>query len=193
MVKTMYVVESTFEHCGLTCVVVMRPNFYRCGYVGVPKESSLFGKRTNDHLEINKADIGDHHVSGTFPLFLTALDSDPRIRLDAYFHCHGGITYSDGGDGSDYPIKSDLWWFGLTVDTPETRKTMKPQSGCLLTIRKHCVTLSGARNLTESIQLKATWSELRNTSNLNAERFPKSLQHSRKEKITDEYYRKTAG
>lgn len=113
MVKTMYVVESTFEHCGLTCVVVMRPNFYRCGYVGVPKESSLFGKRMNDHLEINKADIGDHHVSGTFPLFLTALDSDPRIRLDAYFHCHGGITYSDGGDGSDYPIKSDLWWFGF--------------------------------------------------------------------------------
>ena len=29
------------------------------------------------------------------------------------FHVHGGLTYSGGGKNSDYPIESDLWWFGF--------------------------------------------------------------------------------
>ena len=29
------------------------------------------------------------------------------------FDVHGGITFSDGGKNSDYPIKSNLWWFGF--------------------------------------------------------------------------------
>lgn len=29
------------------------------------------------------------------------------------FDCHGGITYAGGGKQSEYPIKSDLWWFGF--------------------------------------------------------------------------------
>lgn len=29
------------------------------------------------------------------------------------FSCHGGLTYSGGGANSEYPIKSDLWWFGF--------------------------------------------------------------------------------
>lgn len=32
-------------------------------------------------------------------------------KLD--FDVHGGLTYSGGGKNSDYPIKSDLWWFGF--------------------------------------------------------------------------------
>lgn len=27
--------------------------------------------------------------------------------------CHGGLTYSGGGDKSKHPIESDLWWFGF--------------------------------------------------------------------------------
>ena len=41
------------------------------------------------------------------------LDEDERIRIEAYFQCHGGITYAGGGEHSDYPIESDLWWFGF--------------------------------------------------------------------------------
>lgn len=26
---------------------------------------------------------------------------------------HGGITFADGGENSNYPIESDLWWFGF--------------------------------------------------------------------------------
>ena len=29
------------------------------------------------------------------------------------FDCHGGLTYSGGGSNSEYPIESDLWWFGF--------------------------------------------------------------------------------
>ena len=41
------------------------------------------------------------------------LDKDERIRIEAYFSCHGGITFADGGENSNYPIESDLWWFGF--------------------------------------------------------------------------------
>lgn len=41
------------------------------------------------------------------------MDEDERIRIEAYFQCHGGITFAGGGENSDYPINSDLWWFGF--------------------------------------------------------------------------------
>lgn len=105
-----YVVEKEFESNGLKCVVVFQHSGHRCGYVGVPKEHSLYGKGYNEHLEIKKTDIEDREVSGIFPLLGAMLDDDERIRIEAYFQCHGGITYS--GKGS-YPIESDLWWFGF--------------------------------------------------------------------------------
>ena len=41
------------------------------------------------------------------------IDNDERVRIEAYFTCHGGITYSGGGENSTYPIESNLWWFGF--------------------------------------------------------------------------------
>lgn len=52
-------------------------------------------------------------MSGIFPLLGACLDEDERIRIEAYFQCHGGITYAGGGEHSSYPIESDLWWFGF--------------------------------------------------------------------------------
>lgn len=53
---------------------------------------------------------------------------------------HGGITYSGGGIESEYPVESDLWWFGFdcahymdlndfdaalkTFDDPETQRSL---------------------------------------------------------------------
>lgn len=48
-----------------------------------------------------------------FLCLVLGLDEDERIRIEAYFQCHGGITYTGGGEHSDYPIESDLWWFGF--------------------------------------------------------------------------------
>ena len=46
-------------------------------------------------------------------MFSACFDKDERIRIEAYFQCHGGITYAGGGENSNYPIESDLWWFGF--------------------------------------------------------------------------------
>lgn len=95
-----YVVESKFKHNGLKCVVVMRVPGYRCGYVGIPKKHFLYGKDydyVNSHFEF------------------VILNEDKRIGVGVclYLQCHGGVTYSKGGKGSNYPIKSNLWWFGF--------------------------------------------------------------------------------
>lgn len=108
-----YVVEREFEHAGYKCVVIFGNSGYRCGYVGIPKDHPLYEKGYSDHLKIKKADIGDRAVSGIFPLLGACLDADERIRIEAYFQCHGGITYAGGGEHSCYPIESDLWWFGF--------------------------------------------------------------------------------
>lgn len=108
-----YIIEREFEHAGYKCVVTFTSMGYRCGYVGVPKEHSLYGKGYQEHLDIKKVDIGDREISGAIPLLSACLDEDERIRIDAYFQCHGGITFADGGENSHYPIDSDLWWFGF--------------------------------------------------------------------------------
>lgn len=86
---------------------------YRCGYVGVPKSHPLYGKSCDDYLDIKKADIDGREISGVFPFLIALMDEDDRVRIDAYFYCHGGITFANGGKNSNYPIDSDLWWFGF--------------------------------------------------------------------------------
>ena len=113
MMNDRYIVEREFEHAGYKCVVTFGAMGHRCGYVGIPKNHALYGKGYDEHLEIKKSDIGDREISGIFPLFSACLDEDERIRIEAYFQCHGGITYAGGGENSEYPIKSDLWWFGF--------------------------------------------------------------------------------
>ena len=108
-----YIVEQEFEYAGYKCVVTFNVMGHRCGYVGIPKNHPLYGKEYSDYLEIKKADVGDRKISGIFPLLSACLDEDERIRIDAYFSCHGGITFADGGENSNYPIESDLWGFGF--------------------------------------------------------------------------------
>lgn len=113
MANDRYIVEQEFEHAGYKCVVTFNAMGHRCGYVGIPKNHPLYGKDYSDYLEIKKADVGDRKISGIFPLLGACLDKDERIRIEAYFSCHGGITFADGGENSNYPIESDLWWFGF--------------------------------------------------------------------------------
>lgn len=108
-----YIIEQEFEHAGYKCVVTFLNSGHRCGYVGIPYTHPLYGEDYGNYLDIKKSDIGDREVSGIFPLFRMCLDDDERIKIEVYFQCHGGITYSDGGKCSEYPIKSDLWWFGF--------------------------------------------------------------------------------
>lgn len=120
-----YIIEREFEHAGYKCVVIFQASGHRCGYVGIPKTHRLYGEDYGNYLDIKKSDIGDREVSGIFPLFLACLDDDERIKIEAYFQCHGGITYSGGGKGSEYPIESDLWWFGFDCAHAGDKKDYK--------------------------------------------------------------------
>ena len=113
MTNKRYVVEKKFDYLGYKCVVTFNTMGYRCGYVGLPKEHCLYGKTYDDYLDIKKSDIEEKEISGVFPMLSLLLDEDERISIECYFNCHGGITYSNGGKNSNYPINSDLWWFGF--------------------------------------------------------------------------------
>ena len=108
-----YTVEREFEHEGLKCVVTFCDMGHRCGYVGIPKEHELYGKKYGDYLDIKKTEVTGDFNGSTVALFLAVMDEEERATLGFYFDCHGGITYSDGGESTKYPIQSDLWWFGF--------------------------------------------------------------------------------
>lgn len=119
-----YIVEKEFDHNGMKCVVTFSVSGHRCGYVGISKTHPLYGKDYDEHIDIKKEDV-DKPVSGVFPLLGAILDDDERVRIEAYFNCHGGITYANGGKDSKYPIESDLWWFGFDCAHYEDGKDLK--------------------------------------------------------------------
>lgn len=81
----MYKIENNFICNGLKCIVIFNDDYFRCGYVGVPKDHSLFGK---DYETVNS-------------------------KLDVY----SGLSYSsDSGSNNNFPINSDLWWFGFACN-----------------------------------------------------------------------------
>lgn len=133
MTMKYYVVEEQFKHLGLDCVVVMQSAGHRCGYVGVQMGHPLYGKDYTDYLDITKDEIADKEIRGTFALIGAILDKDKRVKIEAYFDVHGGITYANGGIGSTYPIESNRWWFGFDCahfdDAPDFDSARKLFSG----------------------------------------------------------------
>ena len=137
-----YIVEEELVHSGYKCVVVMQNSAHRCGYVGVPKGHPLYGKSYNDHLNVTMSEMEGVEIGkrGIFSVIMQAFDDTDRVRLEAYFDVHGSITFSDGGENSEYPIPSDLWWFGFDCnhagDAKDYESAKKLFSGDLETIRR---------------------------------------------------------
>jgi len=147
-----YKVESVFLHEGLRCVVIMTDMGHRCGYVGVPKEHPLYGKcysEESEYLLMNVLKNEELGKRSPLSLFAMAINKSGNARIDSYFDVHGGITYSGGKD--DYPIESDLWWFGfdcahagdardLSVVNDELRKIEErfPETGVVRSL-EYCI------------------------------------------------------
>jgi len=110
-----YVVEKDWiTAAGLRAVVTnSERSGHRCGYVGVPSNHPLHGVEymnptaalppLSDDEEIGKRSLI------TALVVATSDNDDARQCPDAVFDVHGGLTYSGEGD---YPVESDLWWFG---------------------------------------------------------------------------------
>lgn len=108
-----YTIEADFEYQDLRCVVVMTEMGHRCGYVGIPNTHVLYGKYYSDTIG-KFSDIKENNIEKMSPINVMLLafeqpEDDSPVRIDCYFNVHGGITYAGEGD---YPVKSDLWWFG---------------------------------------------------------------------------------
>lgn len=93
---------------------------HRCGYVGVPDSSPLYGKAYNEQLsEISKDAVSGQTLGKRSPIIaLTAgvgADDGDSVRRspDILFDVHGGLTYSSGKSSDKYPVASTLWWFGF--------------------------------------------------------------------------------
>jgi hypothetical protein len=110
-----YTIEKDWEYKGLRCVVIAAEVGHRCGYVGVPKEHILFKvdyrSPVPDSLQCAKDKVLEEPVGKRSIVDVVCAAANPLgLHVGVLFNVHGGITYS--GDGN-YPVDSDLWWFGF--------------------------------------------------------------------------------
>jgi hypothetical protein len=108
-----YKVESDFTYYGYRCVVIFSYLGFRCGYVGIPKKHPLYGIEYNQETpKLKKENMEDKEI-GKRSLF-SLMFMNPKsnyISPEVYFDIHGSLTYS--GKDKNYPVESDLWWFGF--------------------------------------------------------------------------------
>lgn len=117
---------------GFRAVVTMGNIGHRCGYVGVPEGHLLYGTRYDQDTHALKALPEDEQIGnrGIMTVFLGNQAAGGMQRPDYVFDVHGSLTYAGGGKGSDYPVDSDLWWFGYDcghsgdAPSPEYIETM---------------------------------------------------------------------
>jgi hypothetical protein len=112
-----YKVEIDSEYRGYRYVVTFGSHAHRCGYVGITSDNPFYGKDYTDNIDILKrADVENKPVGkrGVITLLGMALSEESEhICPVHYFDVHWSLTYSGGGEGSKYPVESDLWWYGF--------------------------------------------------------------------------------
>ena len=102
------------------CLIIERNGrqSHRCGYVGIDDTHPLHGVDYSEQSDSITQEMVDNLTIGKRGVIvaLTAAcnaDDDDSIRRspDILFDVHGGLTFAGGG--REYPVKSDLWWFGF--------------------------------------------------------------------------------
>lgn len=89
-----YLIENEFEYLGYKCIVLLRSTGFRYGYVGIPKEHPLYGKKCYDYCTVD----------------------EEHIMITSYIKAHNyRISYSSDSKKFDY-LSTDLWWFGFRCD-----------------------------------------------------------------------------
>jgi hypothetical protein len=104
----------------LVCIYDGRKS-HRCGYVGLPPSSPLFGVAYNQEIDVpqqlaDKQTIGSKSPILAFTACVIDGEASDRVRRspDILLDVHGGLTYntSDANDNK-YPVESNLWWYGF--------------------------------------------------------------------------------
>lgn len=114
-----YTVDKDYVYNGLRCVIISADwgQKHHCGYVGVSKESPLYEIKYNEGAEIlQKPELLERlkeSAPGKRGILSYAFWDGENLQLQILFNVHGSLTFSDGNDNSNYPVESDLWWFGF--------------------------------------------------------------------------------
>ena len=109
-----YIIESDFIFKGFRCIGIFGDSGTRCGYVGIPKGHPLYKKDYQDSVNMKLEDFKEpFDKRGIIGILCNVLEGDDKVHICTLFNVHGGITFADGGEDSEYPVKSDLWWLGF--------------------------------------------------------------------------------
>ncbi len=106
--------KDWITRAGFRAVVTMGNLGHRCGYVGVPDSHLLYGVGYGQDTHALKPLPDDEKIGdrGIMTVFFGNMAANGMQRPDYVFDVHGSLTYAGGGKASDYPVSSDLWWFG---------------------------------------------------------------------------------
>jgi len=90
-----------------------------CGYVGVKKESPLYGIAYDDRIPMALPRSTKIGKRGLVSMFCYAIGGNfESTPLDVYFDVHGSLTFSSCEENlGKYPVdENELWWFGFECD-----------------------------------------------------------------------------
>ena len=114
-----FIVESDFTYRDYYCVIVFSSLGYRCGYVALPENHPLYGKKIRDKVKYLNKDMLDKDPGKRSPIQVLLHTSemqenpDDEVTLGFFFNVHGGITYAESGN-NNYPVpKENVWWIGF--------------------------------------------------------------------------------
>ena len=103
-IEKQFVTESGFE---AFVVINETTNMqWRCGYVIIPEESSLFKMDVSHNVNLYGLDLDD-------PNIIAKLKQQQKI---CNISVHGGVTYNDFYDGKNYCIGFDCAHYKNTID-----------------------------------------------------------------------------
>ena len=103
-IEKQFVTESGFE--AFVIINETTASQWRCGYVIIPEESSLFKMDTSYCVSLYDLDLDD-------PSVITKLKQQQKL---CNINVHGGITYNDFYDGKDYCIGFDCAHYRDTIE-----------------------------------------------------------------------------
>ena len=103
-IEKQFVTESGFE--AFVVINETTSMSWRCGYVIIPKESSLFKMDVSYSVNLYDLDLDDSNI-------IAKLKQQQKL---CSVNVHGGITYNDFYDGKNYCIGFDCEHYQDTVE-----------------------------------------------------------------------------
>lgn len=109
-------VELEWNHCGLPCMVLMTSLGHRCGYVGVPKDSPLYGM-DYDNNKLREVMV---HGGLTYSNNMSTLSS-PYITMMKNVSDYWWFGFDCGHSGDGRDLKTALKYFMGTEQEKEIK------------------------------------------------------------------------